>query len=184
MDAAVNTVRTGVAQRDPASLSDKALADCLSGPLARCAVGDADPDAWFPVAIEPQRARCQAAAALALCEKCALRAECLEVSMRQWDTIGRHGIWGGFVAAERASLRIACCDGTPATALVRLPSASTCRGSSSRLQTEQRSAPALSTLHVNGSVQAGLSRPTRLIAFRSLDEWSATLCAPPSAHER
>lgn len=112
------------------------------GPLARCAVGDADPDAWFPVAIEPQGTRCQAAAALALCEKCALRAECLEVSMRHWDTIGRHGIWGGFVAAERASLRMAWCDGAPATALVRLPSAGTCRGSSSRLQTEQRSAPA------------------------------------------
>jgi hypothetical protein len=137
-----NPGRTGAAQKEPATLSDRELTDRLSGPLARCGAGSADPDAWFPVAVEPQRARCQAAAALALCEECVLRAACLEVSMRQWDTVGRHGIWGGFVEAERASLRIAWCAGTPATALVRLPSASTCCVSSASTQAEQQPAPA------------------------------------------
>lgn len=62
--------------------------------------------------------------------------------MRQWDTVGRHGIWGGFVEAERARLRVAWYAGTPATALVRLPSTGTCGVSSSSLQTAQQSPPA------------------------------------------
>jgi hypothetical protein len=124
----------GRARMEPASLSDRELTDRLSGPLVRCATGSVNPDDWFPVAIEPQRARRQGAAALALCETCALRAECLEVSMRQWDTVGRHGIWGGFVEAERIRLQVAWRAGIPATALVRFPSTGSGRISSPSLR--------------------------------------------------
>jgi hypothetical protein len=35
---------------------------------------------------------------------CPARAQCLELSLRHWD-IGKHGVWGGLIAAERAALR-------------------------------------------------------------------------------
>jgi hypothetical protein len=28
-----------------------------------------------------------------------------ELSMRQWDQAGRHGVWGGLLEAERATVR-------------------------------------------------------------------------------
>ena len=71
---------------------------------ARCADCGLDPDQWYPVSIEPARARCEAATAIAVCTSCPVRAECLELSLRQWD-IGRHGVWGGLVATDRAHLR-------------------------------------------------------------------------------
>jgi len=71
---------------------------------ARCADSGLDPDEWFPVSIEPATARHEAAAAIAVCTMCLVRAQCLELSLRHWD-IGRHGIWGGLVAADRARLR-------------------------------------------------------------------------------
>jgi len=39
--------------------------------------------------------------------------------MRRWNTIGRHGILGGFVEAERAALRARWLAGTPVTTLLR-----------------------------------------------------------------
>ena len=71
---------------------------------ARCADNSLDPDEWFPVSIEPARARGEAAAAIAICASCPVRAQCLEMSLRHWD-IGQHGVWGGLVAADRAELR-------------------------------------------------------------------------------
>ena len=71
---------------------------------ARCADSGLDPDEWFPASIEPATARHEAAAAIAVCATCLVRAQCLELSLRHWD-IGRHGIWGGLVAADRARLR-------------------------------------------------------------------------------
>jgi len=71
---------------------------------ARCADSGLDPDEWFPVSAEPATARHEAAAAIAVCATCLVRAQCLELSLRHWD-IGRHGIWGGLVAADRARLR-------------------------------------------------------------------------------
>lgn len=85
----------------------------------KCARSDVDPDAWFPVARSAERARAQAADALAVCAHCPLRPECLEVSMRRWATMGRHGIWGGFVEAERADLHSAWQAGVPVTAFLR-----------------------------------------------------------------
>ena len=71
---------------------------------ARCADSGLDPDQWYPVSIEPARARHEAAAAIAVCTSCPVRAQCLELSLRQWD-IGQHGVWGGLIAADRARLR-------------------------------------------------------------------------------
>jgi hypothetical protein len=71
---------------------------------ARCADGGLDPDQWFPVSVDPARARLEAAAAIAVCNGCLVRGECLVLSLRHWD-IGQHGVWGGLVAADRARLR-------------------------------------------------------------------------------
>ena len=71
---------------------------------AWCADSGLDPDEWFPVSIEPARARHEAAAAIAVCTSCPVRAQCLELSLRHWD-VGQHGVWGGLVATDRAHLR-------------------------------------------------------------------------------
>ena len=71
---------------------------------ARCADTSLDADQWFPVSAEAGKARHEAAAAIAICSTCMVRAPCLALSLRHWD-IGQHGVWGGLVAAERAALR-------------------------------------------------------------------------------
>jgi len=71
---------------------------------ARCADGTHDPEQWFPVSVQIEKARHEAAAAIAVCAICPVRAQCLALSLRHWD-IGQHGIWGGLVAAERAAVR-------------------------------------------------------------------------------
>jgi WhiB family transcriptional regulator, redox-sensing transcriptional regulator len=71
---------------------------------ARCADSGLDPDQWYPVSTEPAQARHEAAAAIAVCASCPVRAQCLELSLRHWD-IGQHGIWGGLVVTDRAHLR-------------------------------------------------------------------------------
>ena len=71
---------------------------------ARCADSGLGPDEWFPVSIDPAMARHEAAAAIAVCAGCPVRAQCLELSLRHWD-IGQHGVWGGLIAADRAQLR-------------------------------------------------------------------------------
>ena len=70
---------------------------------ARCTGSSLDPDQWFPVSMEIDKARQEAAAAITVCTTCVVRAECLALSLRHWD-IGQHGVWGGLVAAERAAL--------------------------------------------------------------------------------
>jgi WhiB family redox-sensing transcriptional regulator len=84
-------------------LTDGALRARVAG-QARCADSGLDPDLWYPVSTEPARARYEAAAAIAVCTSCPVRAHCLELSLRHWD-IGQHGVWGGQVAADRADLR-------------------------------------------------------------------------------
>src|SRR5580704_13675251 len=71
---------------------------------ARCAEASLDPDQWFPVSADAGKARQEAAAAIAICTTCPVRAQCLALSLRHWD-IGQHGVWGGLVAAERAAMR-------------------------------------------------------------------------------
>jgi hypothetical protein len=71
---------------------------------ARCAESSLDPDEWFPVSAEAGMARQEAAAAIAVCAACPVRVQCLALSLRHWD-VGRHGVWGGLVAPDRARLR-------------------------------------------------------------------------------
>ncbi len=89
----------------PAELTDRELLQDVTSPLARCTGGAIDPDDWFPVTADMQKARAQAARAIALCAVCPVRAECLELSLRHWQGAGRHGVWGGLVEAERSMLR-------------------------------------------------------------------------------
>lgn len=84
-------------------LADQVLAARVAR-YARCAGSGLDPDEWFPVSIRPRRARQEAAAAIAVCAGCLVRGQCLMLSLRHWD-IGRYGVWGGLVAADRARLR-------------------------------------------------------------------------------
>jgi Transcription factor WhiB len=71
---------------------------------ARCSRPAVDPDWWFPLSDLSVVARREAAAAIAICRLCPVRIQCLELSIRHWD-VGRHGIWGGLLAVERAELR-------------------------------------------------------------------------------
>ena len=71
---------------------------------ARCADSTLDPDQWFPVSAQADKARHEAAAAIAVCTTCLVRTQCLELSLRSWDS-GQHGVWGGLVPADRAALR-------------------------------------------------------------------------------
>jgi len=63
---------------------------------ARCADGSLDPDQWFPVSAEAGKARQEAAAAIAICTTCLVRAQCLALSLQHWDNrparcLGRPG---------------------------------------------------------------------------------------------
>lgn len=71
---------------------------------ARCADGSHDPEQWFPVSVQIEKARQEAASAIAVCTSCPVRARCLAPSLWHWD-VGQYGVWGGLVAAERADLR-------------------------------------------------------------------------------
>ena len=72
--------------------------------LAACGDSGVEADEWFPVSPDVRRARRDAAAAIAVCQACPVRVQCLALSLRRWD-LGQHGVWGGLVAAERAALR-------------------------------------------------------------------------------
>jgi hypothetical protein len=71
---------------------------------ARCADSTLDPDQWFPVSAEADKARHEAATAITVCTTCLVRTQCLELSLRHWD-IGQHGVWAGLVPADRAAMR-------------------------------------------------------------------------------
>jgi hypothetical protein len=105
----------------PARFTDEQLAGRVMSPLARCSGAATDPDEWFPAAAVVTAARSEAKRALALCAACPVRAECLELSMRQWRTIGKYGIWGGLVEAERAAARGDWLAGAEITALLVVP---------------------------------------------------------------
>jgi len=65
-----------------------------------------DTAAWFPPSRNADTARDQAAPAIALCNTCPLRSECLEFSMRYWYRGGEEGVWAGLVGPERLTLRL------------------------------------------------------------------------------
>ena len=86
-----------------AQLTDRAIRAEVSS-NAQCANAPLDPDEWFPVSLDPETARREAAGAIAVCMACPVRGACLELSLRHWF-VGQHGVWGGLVPAERAALR-------------------------------------------------------------------------------
>jgi len=61
------------------------------------------------------KARDQAAQAIAVCARCPVRPDCLELSLRHACGIGAHGVWGGLVEEERQSLRRRWLAGTSVT---------------------------------------------------------------------
>ena len=103
---------------EPAELTDEELHSFVVSPLAACADSALDPDDWFPIATAAARARAEASSALAVCAACPVRAECLELSLRHWRSVGRHGIWGGLVETDRNALRREWLKGVPVTALL------------------------------------------------------------------
>ena len=74
--------------------------------LARGACSDSglSPDDWYPVSAPAAAARREAAAAIEVCAACPVRSECLELALRNW-AVGRFGVWGGTVPAEREEIR-------------------------------------------------------------------------------
>lgn len=94
------------AVRAPRSLTDAQLARLLYSGQASCVDSGLDTAAWFPASHGVARARVQAASAIALCNTCPLRTECLEFSMRYWYRGGEEGVWAGLVGAERLALRV------------------------------------------------------------------------------
>ena len=69
-----------------------------------CSTSRLSPDDWYPVSTAAEDARQEAADAIAVCAACRVRAECLELAVRNW-AVGQHGVWGGTVPAERERLR-------------------------------------------------------------------------------
>jgi WhiB family redox-sensing transcriptional regulator len=69
-----------------------------------CSTSGLSPDDWYPVSAPVEAARREAADAIAVCSACRVRDECLELALRN-GAVGRHGVWGGTVPAERERLR-------------------------------------------------------------------------------
>ena len=92
--------------RPPRSLTDAELARLLYSGRVSCANSGLDTAMWFPASGNVDTARAQAASAIALCNTCPLRSECLEFSMRYWYRGGNEGVWAGLVGSERLALRL------------------------------------------------------------------------------
>ena len=80
--------------REPHDLADRELLGRVYR-LAWCASSVLDPDDWFPVAQQAAKAQDQAGHAIAVCARCPVRPDCLELSLRYAAGIGAHGVWGG-----------------------------------------------------------------------------------------
>jgi WhiB family redox-sensing transcriptional regulator len=108
------TSRPRRGRREPRDLTDAELAGRVYR-QARCAGSPVDPDDWFPVTHDVAKARDQAAQAIAVCARCPVRPDCLELSLRHACGIGAHGVWGSLVEEERRSLRRRWLAGTSVT---------------------------------------------------------------------
>src|ERR1700722_8495882 len=84
----------------PGEMSDSKLA-ALVYRNARCARCFVHPDQWFPVSKDTAKAREEASAAIAVCDSCPVRAQCLELSIRHNPGFGADGVWGGLVESAR-----------------------------------------------------------------------------------
>ncbi len=61
------------------------------------------------------KARDEAAHAIAVCARCPVCPDCLELSLRHAFGIGAHGVWGGLVEEERRAVRRRWLAGTSVT---------------------------------------------------------------------
>lgn len=104
-------------RREPHDLTNRELLGRVYR-LAWCASSVLDPDDWFPVA-QQAKAQDQAARAIAVCARCPVRPDCLELSLRYAAGIGAHGVWGGLVEEERRSVRRRWLAGTSVTEILR-----------------------------------------------------------------
>jgi WhiB family redox-sensing transcriptional regulator len=111
------TSRPPRGRREPRDLTDGDLAGRVYR-QARCAGSPVDPDDWFPVTDDVAKARDQAAQAIAVCSRCPVRPDCLELSLRHAYGVGAHGVWGGLVEEERRSLRRSWLAGTSVTEMI------------------------------------------------------------------
>ena len=84
----------------PGEMTESELAALVYG-QAQCGRCLIDPDEWFPVAKDTAKAREEASDAIAVCNSCPVRAQCLELSFRHNPGFGAHGVWGGLVESER-----------------------------------------------------------------------------------
>jgi len=92
------------AARGPGEMSEGELVALVYG-HAQCGRCLIDPDQWFPVASDTAKAREEASDAIAVCNACPVRAQCLELSLRHNPGFGAHGVWGGLVESERRPRR-------------------------------------------------------------------------------
>jgi len=93
----------------PGELTNEELRNYVASPLAACSTASLDPDEWFPIAAGTARARAEASHALAVCAICPIQAECLEMSLRQWSSVGNTA---SGAAWSRPNAR--CCAGSGA----------------------------------------------------------------------
>jgi WhiB family redox-sensing transcriptional regulator len=115
------TQPAAVPAETPGAMTERELVARLRSPLARCAGSSLDPDEWFPIAVDVQKARAQAAAAIAVCDSCPVRGACLELALRQGQDVGRYGVWGGLVEGERQAVRRKWLTGIPVADLLSEP---------------------------------------------------------------
>jgi hypothetical protein len=104
---------------EPSELTDSELAGRVYR-QARCAGSRVDPDEWFPITEDVDKARHQAAGAIAVCAACPVRPDCLELSLRYASGIGAYGVWGGLVEEERRLLRRRWLAGTSVTEFLQV----------------------------------------------------------------
>jgi hypothetical protein len=116
---------------EPGELTDGELAGRVYR-QARCAGSGVAPDEWFPITQDVDKARDEAADAIAICADCLVRPNCLELSLRHASGIGAHGVWGGLVEAERRSPRRRSLAGTSVTEFLQVTPTSPASPGSSR----------------------------------------------------
>jgi hypothetical protein len=92
------------ASRGPGEMSESELVALVYG-HAQCGRCLIHPDEWFPVSKDTAKAREEASDAIAVCNSCPVRAQCLELSFRGNPGFGAHGVWGGLVESERHQRR-------------------------------------------------------------------------------
>ena len=115
-------LRPSHVRREPHNLTEGELAGRVYR-LARCAGSSVDPDDWFPLARDVTKARDQAAHAIAVCARCPVRPDCLELSLQHAFGAGSHGVWGGSRTNRIEDVHVGAGPSSSAAGLFTLPMA-------------------------------------------------------------